>query len=419
MSIKAIRGTRDIYGDEMRQWHRAEQVFREVTEAFSYSEFRTPIFEQTELFKRGVGQDTDIVGKEMYTFEDRGGDSITLRPEMTAPVVRACIEHSLLHHNPIQRLWYAGPQFRYERPQKGRYRQFHQFGAECIGSPNPEADAEIILLAAETLRRFGVTSYTLELNSLGNASVRAAYRASLIAYLEHNIDRLSEDSRKRMHTNPLRVLDSKDERDAAVIAEAPLLKDYLDEECTAHFNVVLALLDGAGVQYRLNPLLVRGLDYYNHTVFEFTTDALGTQNAIGGGGRYDPLFALVGGSPSPAVGFSIGIERMILLHDVEHADQESVQAPRGVYISAIGDAARLPVQAIALRLRKAGHHVVTDLLRRSVKAQMKDANRENVAFTVMIGDSELAEQTAVVKNMLTGEQTTVAQEQLELVLQPA
>lgn len=419
MSIKAIRGTRDIFGEDMLLWHRAEHVFRDVAEAFSYAEFRTPIFEQTELFKRGVGQDTDIVGKEMYTFEDRGGDSITLRPEMTAPIVRACIEHSLLHHNPIQRLWYAGPQFRYERPQKGRYRQFHQFGAECIGSPNPEADAEIILLASETLRRFGVTSFTLELNTLGSASVRTAYRAALIAYLESNTEHLSEESRKRMYTNPLRVLDSKDERDADVVAAAPLLKDFLDDECTIHFNTVQELLEGAGVPYRLNPYLVRGLDYYNHTVFEFTTDALGTQNAIGGGGRYDPLFAMVGGSPSPAVGFSIGIERMILLYEVEHADQTSVHAPHGVYISAIGDAARLPVQNIALQLRRAGHHVVTDLLRRSVKAQMKDANRESVAFTIMIGDTELAENTAVVKNMVTGEQVTVAQSHLESVLQHA
>jgi histidyl-tRNA synthetase len=416
MSIQAVRGTRDIHGEEMQKWHRAEQVFRDVAHAFSYQEYRTPIFEQTELFKRGVGQDTDIVGKEMYTFEDRGGDSLTLRPEMTAPIVRACMEHSLLHHNPIQRLWYAGPQFRYDRPQKGRYRQFHQFGAECIGSPHPEADAEIILLAYEALRRYGVTSFTLEINSLGTADVRSAYRAALIAFLEQHAGQLSEDSQKRMHANPLRVLDSKDERDKTVVAQAPLLRDYLDDASRAHMEAVLVLLDAAGVPYRVNPYLVRGLDYYNHIVFEFTTDALGTQNAIGGGGRYDPLFSILGGGEQSAVGFSIGIERMILLHDAEHADSVEKPAPHGVYISAIGDQARLPVQIIALRLRRKGVHVVTDLLRRSVKAQMKDANRENVAFSVMIGESELADQTAVVKNMITGEQVTVEQGNIESVV---
>lgn len=409
MSIQAVRGTRDIFGDEMLKWHRAEQVFREVALAFNYREFRTPIFEQTELFKRGVGQDTDIVGKEMYTFEDRGGDSLTLRPEMTAPIVRACVEHSLLHHNPIQRLWYAGPQFRYDRPQKGRYRQFHQFGAECIGSPHPEADAEIILLAYEALRRYGVRSFSLEINSLGTAEVRSAYRAALIAFLEEHKDQLSDDSQKRMHANPLRVLDSKDERDKSVVAKAPLLRDYLDDASREHLQSVLALLDNAGVDYTVNPYLVRGLDYYNHVVFEFTTDALGTQNAIGGGGRYDPLFNMLGGGEQSAVGFSIGIERMILLHDVEHAEAATEHEPRGVYISAIGDEARLPVQTIALELRRSGVHVVTDLLRRSVKAQMKDANRENVAFTIMIGEAELAAKTAVVKNMKTGEQVTVEQ----------
>lgn len=416
MSIQAVRGTKDISGEEMRKWHRAEQVFRDVTAAFNYQEYRTPMFEHTELFKRGVGQDTDIVGKEMYTFEDRGGDSLTLRPEMTAPIVRACIEHSLLHHNPIQRLWYAGPQFRYDRPQKGRYRQFHQFGAECIGSPHPEADAEIILLAYEALRRYGASAFTLEINSLGTAEVRSEYRAALIAFLEEHFQELSEDSQKRMHANPLRVLDSKDERDKAVVQHAPLLRDHLDEASRAHMQAVLALLDVVGVPYTLNPYLVRGLDYYNHTVFEFTTNALGTQNAIGGGGRYDPLFSMLGGGDHPAVGFSIGIERMILLHDAQNVDEQGADEPRGVYLSAIGEEARLPVQMIALRLRRKGIHVVTDLLRRSVKAQMKDANRENVAYTIMIGESELANQTAVVKNMITGEQVTVDQSSIESVV---
>lgn len=415
MSITAIRGMRDIFGKEIAQWHRAESIFRSVAGDFSYEEFRTPLLESTDLFKRGVGEETDIVGKEMYTFEDRGGDSLTLRPELTAPIVRACIEHSLLHHSPTLRLWYCGPQFRYERPQKGRYRQFHQFGAECIGSSHPEADVEIILLAHETLRRFGLTQYRLELNSLGSAEVRRRYREALVSYLESHSGELSEDSRRRMHANPLRVLDSKDEADIRVSADAPRLADFYDEASAEHFNAVRLLLDVSGIPYVVNPKLVRGLDYYNHTVFEFTTDLLGSQNAVGGGGRYDQLFSTLGGGDIPAVGFSIGIERMLLLWEAEHGS-EPVRPPKGVYVISIGEMARVPVQLIIHRLRCSGHHVVSDLQRRSVKAQMKDANRAGVAFTVMIGDDEIAASTAVIKNMLTGEQQTVAQTDIESVV---
>jgi histidyl-tRNA synthetase len=415
VSITAIRGMRDIFGKEIALWHRAESIFRSVAGDFAYEEFRTPVLESTDLFKRGVGEDTDIVGKEMYTFEDRGGDSLTLRPELTAPIVRACIEHSLLHHSPTLRLWYNGPQFRYERPQKGRYRQFHQFGAECIGSSHPEADVEIILLAHETLRRFGLTQFRLELNSLGSAEVRRGYRQALVAFLESHSSELSEDSRRRMHANPLRVLDSKDEADIRVSAHAPRLEDFYDEVSAEHFNAVRLLLDVAGIPYVVNPKLVRGLDYYNHTVFEFTSDQLGSQNAVGGGGRYDQLFSTLGGGDVPAVGFSIGIERMLLLGEAEHGTPEP-PPPHGVYVIGIGDAARVPVQLIIHRLRCSGHHVVSDLQRRSVKAQMKDANRAGVAFTVMIGDDEIASSTAVIKNMLTGEQMTVAQTEIETVM---
>lgn len=415
MSLQAVRGTRDIFGPEMNAWHRVESVFREVTNAFSYQEFRTPIFESTELFKRGVGEDTDIVGKEMYTFDDRGGDSLTLRPEMTAPIVRAMIEHSILHHHPLTRLWYSGPQFRYERPQKGRYRQFHQFGAECIGSAHPESDAEVILLAYEVLRRAGVSKFTLELNSLGTSDVRSAYRTALIAYLTAHVNELSPDSQRRISTNPLRVLDSKEDRDRSIVAAAPLLSSFFDDKSVEHFSAVCHLLDVAGVPYVLNPLLVRGLDYYNQTVFEFTTTELGSQNAIGGGGRYDPLFAMLGGGDVPAVGFSIGIERLMLLLEAENGGWGE-PAESGIYLCAIGDAARLPVHTIAFRLRAKGHRVITDLQRRSMKVQLKDANRERVHWTVMIGDEELAAGTAVVKNMETGEQQTVAQQDLESVL---
>jgi len=415
VNLRAVRGTRDIFGPEMLAWHRAESVFREVTNSFAYEEFRTPLFESTDLFKRGVGEETDIVGKEMYTFEDRGGDSLTLRPEMTAPIVRAMIEHNILRHHPLTRLWYAGPQFRYERPQKGRYRQFHQFGAECIGSEHPESDAEIILLANEVLRRFGLTNIRLELNSLGSSEVRASYRSALVEYLRLHINKLTPDSQRRIDSNPLRVLDSKEPQDIAVVAGAPLLHSFLDDASATHFAAVRALLDVVGVPYVVNPLLVRGLDYYNHTVFEFTTTSLGTQNAVGGGGRYDPLFAMLGGGNVPAVGFSLGIDRMILLLEAEQGCW-SEKPIDGVYICAIGEAARLPVNAIALRLRRNSIHVVTDLLRRSMKAQLKEANRERVVWTIMIGDDELANGTAVVKNMESGEQLTVPQYQLESII---
>lgn len=406
MSIGCVRGTRDLFGAELVQWQQAEDVFRTVSAAFGYQEFRTPIIEHTELFARGVGEHTDIVGKEMYTFLDRGGDSITLRPEMTAPIVRAAIEHSLVRHAPVTRLWYMGPLFRYERPQKGRYRQFHQYGAECLGSAEPEADAEIIILAHDVIRKVGVQRVELRLNTLGSPGARAAYREALVAYLEQHVEQLSEDSKRRLHTNPLRVLDSKDERDRPVVASAPKLADHLDDESAAHFAAVRSMLDAAGIAYAVDPLMVRGLDYYSHTVFEFVTDALGTQNAVCGGGRYDPLFAMLGGGNVPAVGFSIGIERLLMLLEVE---QGGWAEPKGVdvYLCSIGPASVLPASLVALRLRRKGVTVATDLLRRSAKAQFKEANRLRANFTVTLGDDELAAGTVVVKNMQTGEQQTV------------
>lgn len=415
MSLQAVRGTKDILPSEIAQWHAVEAIFRDVAREFAYEEIRTPIFESTELFKRGVGEETDIVGKEMYTFADRGGDSLTLRPEMTAPVVRALVEHSLLRHQPVMRLWYAGPQFRYDRPQKGRYRQFHQFGAECVGSPNPESDAEIILVACETLRRCGCSAFTLEINTLGTSSVRQTYRETLVAYLREHHALLSADSQRRMETNPLRVLDSKDERDVAIVAGAPSILDVLDADSRSHFEAVLALLDVAGVPYKINSTLVRGLDYYNHTVFEFTTTALGSQNAIGGGGRYDPLFAMLGGGDVPAVGFSIGIERMLMLREHEHVVPAESERD-GVYLCAIGAEAILPAHVLALRLRRQGLRVVTDVMRRSMKGQLKEANRHNVKYAVMLGENELVEGTVVVKDLQSTEQQTIRQTELETLL---
>lgn len=410
--VQTVRGMRDIFGPEMAAWHLAEGVFRDCSKAYGYEEFRTPVLEHTELFARGIGADTDIVGKEMYTFEDRSGDSLTMRPEMTASVVRAAIEHSLLRHSPVTRLWYAAPIFRHERPQKGRYRQFHQYGAECLGSPYPESDVEIILLAHDVIKAIGIKQWRLEINTLGTAESRAAYRAALVEYFERHVERLSDDSRRRLQTNPLRILDSKEEADKEIVANAPRLHDHLDEASRTHFAAVRAMLDAAQVDYVVNPVMVRGLDYYCHTVFEFVTDALGTQNAIGGGGRYDPLFAMLGGGDVPAVGFSLGIERILLLLEQENGGWPAGEAT-DAYICAIGDAARLPVQLIATRLRRKGMTVGTDVLRRSIKAQMKDANRADAVWTITIGDDELANGTCVIKHMATGEQQTVPQQTIE------
>jgi histidyl-tRNA synthetase len=417
--MKAVRGMRDVFGEEMATWHRVEQIFRTVSAAFGYHEFRTPMLEHTELFARGVGEGSDIVGKEMYTFLDRGGDSVTMRPEMTAPIVRAAIEHNILRHQPTSRLWYYGPLFRYERPQKGRYRQFHQFGAELLGSPHPEADAEIIMLAYETLRAVGaklIEGVALEINTLGTASTREAYREALVQHFTAHRSALSEDSQRRLDTNPLRILDSKHPDDQSLIADAPALRTYLDEAAHMHFDTVRLLLDAAGIPYMVNDRLVRGLDYYSHTVFEITTTQLGSQNAVCGGGRYDPLFEMVGGTPAPAVGFSIGVERLVLLlEQMEGGLQPPSRAQ--VAVIALADEARLPAQLVALRLRRDGVSVITDVQRRSAKAQLNAAVKEQAQYAILLGTHELAAGTAMVKNLATASQETVSVERISPYLQ--
>lgn len=417
--MKAVRGMRDVFGEEMATWHRVEQIFRTVSAAFGYHEFRTPMLEHTELFARGVGEGSDIVGKEMYTFLDRGGDSVTMRPEMTAPIVRAAIEHNILRHQPTSRLWYYGPLFRYERPQKGRYRQFHQFGAELLGSPHPEADAEIIMLAYETLRAVGaklIEGVALEINTLGTASTREAYREALVQHFVAHRSTLSEDSQRRLDTNPLRILDSKHPDDQSLIADAPALRTYLDEAAHMHFDTVRLLLDAAGIPYTVNDRLVRGLDYYSHTVFEITTTQLGSQNAVCGGGRYDPLFEMVGGTPAPAVGFSIGVERLVLLLEQMEG---GLQPPSRVQVAviALAEEARLPAQLVALRLRRDGVSVITDVQRRSAKAQLNAAVKEQAQYAILLGTDELAAGTAMVKNLATASQETVSVERISPYLQ--
>lgn len=313
-TLQAIRGMNDTLPAHTPLWRYFEQQVADVLGGYGYQQIRMPIVEFTELFRRSIGEVTDIVEKEMYTFADRNGDSLTLRPEGTASCVRAVMEHGLINNGLVQKLWYIGPMFRHERPQKGRYRQFHQVGVEVFNLPGPDIDAELIVLTWRLWHKLGIAGdVTLELNSLGTSESRAAYRAALVEYLQQHFERLDEDSQRRVGTNPLRVLDSKDEQTQAILTDAPKLEDYLDEESTTHFAGVCARLDAAGVPYVLNNRLVRGLDYYSKTVFEWTTDKLGAQGTVCGGGRYDGLVEVMGGKPTAGVGFAMGIERLILM----------------------------------------------------------------------------------------------------------
>lgn len=404
--IQSVRGTKDTLPDSINQWHYVEELFKKVSDRFCYTEIRTPIFEKTEVFHRSIGEGTDIVNKEMYTFEDKGGESITLRPEMTAALVRSVIQNNLLNQNPIQRLWYFGPFFRYERPQKGRLRQFHQYGAECLGSPHPESDVEVILLADALFKSIGITDYTLKLNSLGNEISRDNYRKALVGYLKSVEDQLSYDSKQRIEINPLRVLDSKDESDKKIIENAPFILDYLDEISLTHFESVKKILDDSKISYKIDNNLVRGLDYYCHTVFEFQSNHLGSQDSFGGGGRYDGLFSQLGGRPTPAVGFALGVERiLIILEQIEKFKDLSEKVD--CFVISLGDDSITYAHSIAGQLRDRGLVVGTDLLRRSMKAQMREANRLNSKFSIIIGENEVANQSVLIKNMDGGDQKEI------------
>ncbi len=335
--LQAIRGMNDILPEHSLSWQYLESRFQDVVQRFGYQEIRFPVLEQTQLFKRSIGEVTDIVEKEMYTFEDRNGDSLSLRPEGTAGCVRAAEQHGLLY-NQQQRLWYQGPMFRHERPQKGRYRQFHQFGVEAFGMPGPDIDAEVIQVSAELWKVLDLTDYLqLEINNIGSAEDRKRFGADLTEFLQSHTDKLDDDARRRMHTNPMRVLDSKNPDVQAVIENAPRLSDYVNEESQAHFLALKALLDDLQISYQENPRLVRGLDYYNNCVYEWTTDQLGAQGAVCGGGRYDGLVAQLGGRATPSAGFAIGIERLVLM--LETLDKIPAEAlrPIDVYVLAVGD----------------------------------------------------------------------------------
>ncbi|WP_199609145.1 histidine--tRNA ligase [Flocculibacter collagenilyticus] len=398
--IQAIRGMNDCLPTQTPVWQMAESVIRETVASYGYSEIRFPIVEVTELFKRSIGEVTDIVEKEMYTFEDRNGESLTLRPEGTACCVRAGNQNGLLY-NQEQRLWYMGPMFRHERPQKGRYRQFHQLGVEAFGIAGPDIDAEMILMTARMWKRFGIAEHlTLEINSLGSKESRAAYRDLLIAYLEQHKESLDEDSQRRMYSNPLRVLDSKNPDVQAVLQDAPKLSEHLDEESKQHFSQLCERLDELGIEYLVNEKLVRGLDYYNRTVFEWVTNSLGAQGTVCAGGRYDGLVEQLGGKATTAVGFAMGIERLILLLETLEASNADL-SPAQVYVCAMGEQAASHASIVAEQLRDQlpSAKIMSHCGGGNFKKQMKRADKSGASFALIIGEDEIVNKTVTVKHL--------------------
>ncbi|MCE8030970.1 histidine--tRNA ligase [Halomonas daqingensis] len=389
----------DLLPDRSALWQYFEGKVQALTQRYGYAEIRTPIVEQTALFARSIGEVTDIVEKEMYTFEDRNGDSLTLRPEGTASCVRAAMEHGLLH-NQTQRLWYQGPMFRHERPQKGRYRQFHQVGVEAFGLEGPDIDAEVILLSARLWRELGLSDHvTLELNSLGSSEARAAYRDKLVAYFEQHRDQLDEDSLRRLTSNPLRILDSKNPDMAPMLADAPKLMDHLDDASREHFEGLTALLQAAGIDYVINPRLVRGLDYYGRTVFEWTTTALGSQGTVCAGGRYDGLVEQLGGKPTPAVGFAMGIERLVLLLETLELVPDAALGELDLYVLPMDDVATTQAMLLAERIRSELPELRLQLHcgGGSFKSRIKKADRSGARLALLLGEDELDAGRATLK----------------------
>ncbi|SFR43047.1 histidyl-tRNA synthetase [Marinobacter daqiaonensis] len=397
--IQAIRGMNDILPEQTPVWQFLEARVRDVLGVYGYQEIRMPVVEHTELFRRSIGEVTDIVEKEMYTFEDRNGDSLTLRPEGTAGCVRAAEEHGLLF-NQTRRLWYTGPMFRHERPQKGRYRQFHQVGVECFGMDGPDIDAELLILTARLWRELGLMEHArLEINSIGTSEARAEYRQALVDYLGDFRSDLDPDSQRRLLTNPLRILDSKNPETQRILEKAPSLDDYLDDESREHFEQLTGMLDAAGVEYTINSRLVRGLDYYGRTVFEWVTDSLGAQGTICAGGRYDGLVEQLGGRPTAAVGFAMGMERLVLLLETLELVPATVNSDADVYVTALGDSAVAEAFRISETLRSAlpGRTVVTHCGGGSFKSQMKKADRSGAEIAVVIGENEVREGVVGIK----------------------
>lgn len=388
----------DLLPGDSAIWQYVENTITDILQRYAYQEIRFPIMESTDLFKRSIGEVTDIVEKEMYTFEDRNGDSLTLRPEGTACCVRACEEHGLLY-NQTQRLWYMGPMFRHERPQKGRYRQFHQIGVEAFGMDGPDIDAEILLLSARILRELGASDFvTLQINSIGDSASRNAYKAALVAHLEACKEQLDEDSQRRLTTNPMRILDSKEASTQALLNDAPVLWDYLDEASRTHFDQLKALLDAAGLKYEVNQRLVRGLDYYGKTAFEWVTDKLGAQSTVCGGGRYDGLVEQLGGRATPAVGFGMGLERLVLLLQEIQAVPSNISQIADVYIVAVGDVQKNALQlAEQIRSEITKLRVINNCGGGNFKNQLKKADKSTANVALILGEDEVAKSVVAVK----------------------
>ncbi len=405
-TITAVRGTQDVLPGESRKWQYVEKTLLQTAGQYGYRELRVPVFEQTGLFLRSVGDTTDVVQKEMYTFDDKGGRSLTLRPEGTAGAVRALLEHGLYNDALPVKACYVLSCYRYEKPQAGRLREFHQFGVECFGAPAPSADAEVIALAHNALRRLGLQNIRLELNSIGCPTCRAEYLAALRAYFADYKDQLCATCQDRLERNPMRILDCKSPVCQAIAQNAPKMLDYLCDDCQAHFEGVKARLNAAGVEYVINPSIVRGLDYYTRTVFEFVSTEIGAQGTVCAGGRYDGLVAEMGGPQLPSLGFGLGLERLLLLMEKQNCPFPAEQKPH-LYIAPMGEAAQIAAATYADALRQEGFCVLTDLNGRGLKAQMKYADKLGAAYTLVLGDDELQTGAAQLKNMATGAQTPV------------
>jgi histidyl-tRNA synthetase len=406
MKFKSIKGTKDILPPEGEQWHAVEETIRAVMHRFNYREIRTPVFEETALFSRSIGELTDIVGKEMYTFTDRSESSLTLRPEMTASVMRAYIQHNLGELSPLTKVFYIAPMFRQERPQAGRLRQFHQFGAEATGSSAATVDAEIIALSAEVYRTLGVGNFTIKINSVGCEQCRPPYRERLQEFLRAVYDQLSEESKKRFEQNPLRILDSKDENDQKLTLAAPLMKDHLCPECGKHFKELQSSLTALQIAFEIDGRIVRGLDYYTKTAFEIVSTDLGSQDALAGGGRYDLLIQQLGGKETPSVGFAAGMERLMLVLDRQRLTPPATIRPL-IFLAAADEAGRSWAWKTLLELRRKGIASEMDHLGRSVKAQMREADRQQARFALVVGENELQRNLVTLKDMSKGEHREV------------
>ena len=410
-NFRSIKGTHDILPEDSYKWRHLESIVHQVCAQFGYQEIRTPIFEQNKLFSRSVGEESDIVTKEMYSWEDKENSFLTLRPELTAPVARAYNQHNLGNLSPIHRFYYIGPLFRRERPQKGRQRQFHQFGIEAFGSNFAEQDAEIIALAWHLLAHFRLTNkIDLQVNSIGTSECRAGYRDALKQFLKPHFDELSEISKRRFNTNPLRILDSKNKKEQTILKNGPRISDYYTKDDKEHFNEVKTYLKAMNIPFTINSRLVRGLDYYTKTVFEITSNELGSQDALLGGGRYDSLVETLGGKPTPGIGFAAGIERILLLINEENF-KEHKPVP-DIYLICL-EKKGIPVSLnIAKILRLKGLNIVSDPLRRSMKAQMRDANKLRARYVLILGESELKDNTIIFKNLESGKQESIKQEKI-------